>query len=447
MKIFLLIIYSMFILGCAGNIATHEEVVQKTTKKQSFNYPSNWKSIKDNGDVNADWIKSFNDPKLEKLVQEALTNNKQIRGLQAQVERANALVKQSGAALKPTVGLGAQYSDRDALGFNEIYGAGLTASWEADVWGRLKTGLASAKENALATQSDYTFARQSLVAKTAQSWYMNTTSKLQALYAKNIVKLFEKELKIVTSKYEIGQVEKRNVYLAKTNLSLAKNAYSKAKVSYENAQRSLELLLGRYPTALIQGETSLRTLNQSIPVGIPSEIIERRPDLVAAEQRVAAAFYKQREAELLHLPRFTFSIGATINNLTQSIADLGAGLFAPLYTGGAIEAQVEEATAFQKQTIEQYAQKVLEAFKEVETALSLEEKLLEQESYLKSIVNDNKEALKLTKTAFEIGKVEYLDVSQLQNKLISSEISLLDISSKRIFNRINLHLALGGGFK
>lgn len=447
MKNLILIIVLIFITGCSKQLPTHEDVANQTVKKEQFNEPKVWKQVEDSGAVNTDWVKTFNDPILEELIKEGLANNREIRSLKIQIAKSQSLVKKAAAALKPTVGLSGKYSSRNSDALNEIHGGGLTIGWEADIWGRLELAKTASLEGAMATQSDYEFARQSLVASIAKAWVMLTTSKLQADYSNEIVKLFEKELQIMNVKHEVGQVDKKSVYLAKSNLSSAKNAYSMALTSMEDSQRNLELLLGRYPSALIKGNNSLSKLTYSIPLGIPSEVLERRPDLVAAEQRVAAAFYKQRESELLHLPKFSFSIGASINNLTNAASDLLAGIFFPLYQGGAIEAEVDKATAIQKQSIEDYAQKVLVAFKEVETSLSLEEKLLEQENYLKEIVSDNKNSLQLSKVAFEVGSVEYLEVSQLTNRLIASEISLIDISSKRIFNRINLHLALGGGFE
>ncbi len=446
MKSLLFILILLFVTGCANKIPTHNEVLEKTTLKENLNEPKIWSKVVDNGNVDTNWIKTFNDPVMLKLVDEALKNNRDIRSLKIQVDKSSTLVRKAASALKPTVGLSGKYDNRNTKGLDEIYGGGLAIGWELDVWGRLKLSKEAAVAKDLATQSDYEFARQSLVASTAKAWVMTTTSKVQSEYSKNIVSIFKKELKIMEVKYEIGQVDKKSVYLAKSNLTSSKNAYSKAIIAYEDAQRSLELLLGRYPSALIKGTDKLTTISTSIPVGIPSEILQRRPDLVAAEQRVASAFYKQRESKLLRLPKFTFSIGATLNNITDAASDLVAGIFAPLYQGGAIAAEMDKATLVQKQSIEEYAQKALIAFNEVETYLSLEERLLEQETYLKDIVLDNKKLLELTKVSFEVGEVEYLDVSQANNRLISSEISLVDISSKRIFNRINLHLALGGGF-
>ncbi len=180
---------------------------------------------------------------------------------------------------------------------------------------------------------------------------------------------------------------------------------------------------------------------------MPSELLERRPDLIAAEQRVAAAFYKQKEAELMHLPRFSFSIGLSANNITDAATNLAAGLFAPLYTGGAIEAEVANATAEQNEAIAAYAQTALEAFKEVETALANEEHLLKREEYLQTVVSENFKAYELMKVQYDIGKIEFLDVLTVQNKWIQARIALINTSAQRLLNRVQLHLALGGSFE
>jgi NodT family efflux transporter outer membrane factor (OMF) lipoprotein len=433
--------------GCAGNTPSAEEAKAANTEKMKpLDEPARWSDAVDSGKVNGGWLKSFNDPILEKLVAEAMENNRQIRAFEAKVDQAKALVKQSAAGLKPTVGLGGGYSaNTGALG--DVYGGGLTASWEADVWGRVGSAVKASEAQAAATEADYIFARESLAAATAKGWYMATTAKLQSEYALSVVKLREEVVRVLEAKQKYGQVGMRDVHIARSDLATAKEAHTNAISAYEASQRSLELLLGRYPSAQVEGASGLSSVPAPVPVGIPSELLERRPDLIAAEERAAAAFFKQREAELLHLPSFTFSLGAGINNLNDAIASLGAGLFAPLYTGGAIEAEVERATAVQTESIENYAQKALTAFKEVETCLSLESRLADQESFLKSAVDENKEALKMTKSLYDAGQIDYLEVSQVEGRLIAAEIALLDMSSKRLFNRIDLSLALGGGFE
>ncbi len=175
--------------------------------------------------------------------------------------------------------------------------------------------------------------------------------------------------------------------------------------------------------------------------------MERRPDLIAAEHRVAAAFFKQKEAELLHLPRFSFSLGVGLNSLNDAIAGLSAGLFGPLYTGGAIEAEVDKATAVQEGAIAAYAQAALNAFKEVEESLAAERHLLKREEYLQIEVRENKKAYDQTMEQYKIGQITLLDVLTVENKWISSRIAEMDIAGQRLVNRVNLHLALGGSFE
>lgn len=444
MKYTSLLIVLFLFLGCANTKVNQEDIINKT--KNEVSYEKDFKAVKDSGKVDTSWVKSFNDPSLEKLTQEALLNNRELRVLKTQVDRANILVDKAASQLKPTVDLKGAYNSRNTDNLSEVSLVGLNVRWEADVWGRLGLDKEAAKQNAKATESDYEYARQYLLASTAKAWFTLTTSKKQFDYSSKIVALYEKELDIMEKKLAVGFGEKRDVYRAKSNLNTAKNAKIEASNAYENAQRSLEVILGRYPAALIKANNELLAIPDSIPSGIPSEILERRPDLVAAQQRVAAAFYKQKSSVLLHLPTFKFSVGASITSLSDAVADLVAGIFAPLYTGGAIEAEVAEASILQKQAIENYAQKALLAFKEVENNLSLEQRLLDQENYLRQIVADNKKSFELTKISYEVGKVEYLEVSDSIEKLVGSEISLLDIANKRLQNRINLHLSLGGGF-
>ena len=238
----------------------------------------------------------------------------------------------------------------------------------------------------------------------------------------------------------------KDVHLAKGNLASARDAERKAKTALQNAQRGLESLLGRYPAGDIATTEKLVAVPPPVPAGMPSELLERRPDLIAAEQRVAAAFYKQKSAELLHLPRFSFSIGAGATNLGDAITNLSAGVFAPLYTGGAIEAEVEVATAEQKKAIAAYAQKAIQAFKEVETALAGEQYLFDRQGYLNEVVKENLQAYLLTQKQFEVGKIDFLDVLIVQNKWLAARIAQLDIRMQRLLNRVALHQALGGSF-
>ncbi len=440
----------LFLQGCAGQVATQEEatasikgaVVQERV-------PDSFAAMAVQGTVDDGWIKSFNDPVLLQLTEEALAANPGLKIAQARVDQANGLTRQAEAALKPTVGLGGGYQDKQYEGTGTGSGggaAGIGVIWEADVWGRIRTGVAGSEEQTAATVADFQFARQSLAASVSNGWFIANTAKFQHQFAENVVKIQQKRVEIAVAMHKIGKGTERDLHLARGSAASAGEAARDALSASENALRSLELLLGRYPSGDIQTAVKLVAIPPPIPAGIPSEIIERRPDLIAAEHRVAAAFYKQQEAELLHLPTFNFSVGLGLNSINDAISGLTAGIFAPLYTGGAIEAEVDKATAIQKEVIAFYAQTALIAFKEVEGLLASEEHLLKREEYLRIEVDENFKAYAQTKKQYDIGQISLLDVLTVENKWIGSRIAEMDVASQRLVNRVNLHLALGGSF-
>jgi len=451
-KLALFCCFVLIISGCSATIAEHSDAVKPITDASKKLESREFKAAVDSGEMVDDgWLKSFNDPMLDKLVEEALEKNPGIKIAQARVEQANALTRVAQSAQKPTVALAGSYSSGDIISNGSVT-AGTSAggalfSWEPDVWGKIANSVAGAKEGEKATAADYEFARQSLVASVAKAWFTATTSKLFYNFAKQIVDINEEALRIAQVKKDVGQGNTRDVHKATAQLSLAKEAASKAQLSYEKALRSLEVILGRYPSADLKTQDTLVAVPPPFPVGIPSNILERRPDLIAAESRVAQAFYSKQEADLLHLPTFSLSLGAGLTSLENVISSLTAGIYAPLYTGGRIEAEVDQATAKQKESIAAYAQVALKAFQEVENALSTEKTLLERQQYISSAVAENKASYDLTKKQYEIGQGSMLDVISEQNSWISSQIAKLNIDNQLLINRVNTHLALGGSFE
>ncbi|MGL1931075.1 MAG: TolC family protein [Desulfotalea sp.] len=436
--------------SCGDKIASHDEAVSsiKTSPTALELQSKDWveKAAKE-GLVDDGWIKSFGDEKLDSLVQEAQENNFDLKIAAAQVESASALAKKAGAALKPTIGLSGGYYDSANDDRSENYGGGLNITWEPDIWGKIKNRVTASEETFAAVQSDYQFARQSLAATTANAWFITASSKVLLNFAEDIVKLFSETLRIAEAKEKVGRGNMKDVFLAKANLAKAQEASRGAKSAYNNSRRSLEVLLGRYPGAEIETLDKLIAVPPPIAVGIPSALLERRPDLLAAEQRVAVAFYQQKEAELLHLPDFSFDVTVGSTSAEDLATSLVAGFFVPLYTGGAIEAEVEKATADQKATIAAYGQKLLVALEEVEGALAAERDLLAREQYMTSVVEENYKAYRITQKQYDIGKIEFLDVIYIQGKWIEAKIALTDLATKRLLNRVNLHLALGGSFE
>lgn len=429
-----------------GQPAVLEDALPDTTQVRA-----EWAApADDTGQVDDGWLATFNDDELETLVAEALDKqNPNMRLLAAQVDRAEASARLAGAALKPTVSLGADLSGTKGPATLEqnVGAAGVGISWEADVWGRVQAGVNAADENLRATTADFEFARQSLAANVAKSWYLATELSLQTTLAEDVVEILSKMVTLVETREKVGQVSMQDVYLVRADLASAENALQQAIGGQQQARRALEILLGRYPAGEIQAATELVPVPPPIPAGLPSDILERRPDLIASDRRVAAAFNLTEEARLAKLPRFQLNAGIGASSaLSQTIGNLSLGLFAPLYTGGALEAQLDIATADQEAAIAAYGATVLKALEEVEGALTNEVLLQNQEAFLASAAENNREAYDIAKVQYDVGQIDLLSMLQMQTRWIGSRVSLLRVKNERLAERINLHLALGGSF-
>lgn len=444
----------LLVAGCATKLQEpppQEELLddalpESTTVRTEWAAPAD-----DTGDVDDNWIATFNDAQLEALVDEALDEqNPNLRILAAQVERAQAAARLAGSALKPTVGLGAGVSGTAGPEpvEQQLAGAGVAISWEPDVWGRVQAGVNAADENLRATVADFEFARQSLVANLASTWYLATELRLQTELAQEIVDMLEQTVEIVETKQRVGQVSMQDVYLVQSDLATAQDAVQQAEAGQQQARRALEILLGRYPAGEIETASELVPVPPPVSAGLPSDLLERRPDIIAAERRVAAAFFLTEEARLAQLPSFPLTVGAGgSTDLDQLIGSLSAGVVAPLYTGGALEAQEEIATADQEAAIAAYGATVLQALEQVEGALTNEQLLERRENYLASAVDNNKKAYELALVEYNVGRTDLLSVLQIQARWVGARTGLLRVQNARLAERISLHQALGGSFE
>ena len=437
-----------------------EEVVEQAlpeTTEIAVEYTelSTWGETIQQGAAKDGWLKSFGDPALEKIVAEALANNRNLAAAKANLDAAAASARQAGASLAPAVAIGggAESVTRDGSTSN-VSGAGLNMSWEVDVWGKLAAGAQAAEESYQASAAELEGARQSLVGQTAKAWFQATETNLQLQLADNAVAIFEEKLGIVQAMADAGAGSPQDVNLAKADLSGAKERQRAAQGAQKQAVRSIEVLLGRYPSAEIETASEFVPTPPGIPVGVPADLLERRPDLQAAERRVAEAFQRVDEAKAARLPSFalTASGGSPSSELADLLGSgnffsLGANFVAPLDVGGELEAQVEIETAQQEAALADYGALALQAFNEVETGLTNEQLLLEREALLADEVKNNEEAAQLANVQFEAGAIDFLSVLQLQSRALNSQVGLVSIKNTRLAQRVDLDLALGGDFE
>lgn len=404
------------------------------------------------GPVADRWLASFNDPQLDTLVQEALVFNPDLRVAAARVEQAAGYVKLSGATLYPQVNLLATGSaGQDSSG---VQGYGVFVNWELDLWGRIRAGRAASQDQLISAELDAEFARQSITALVAKSWFLAVEARLQKAIAVDMVAATEKQLGLAQDRLRVGVGDDYDVTLARANLATYRDSVKALDLAYQQALRALEALAGRYPAAALGIPSQLAPMPGPVPVGMPAELLERRPDVVAAERRVAAAFYRVEEAKAARLPRITLT--ASLNTISSEVFVLqdrdnpvwsaGAGLVAPLFLGGQLQSQVDIRTAEQKQAVAEYGRVGARAFGEVENALAAGFTLEEREAILKQAVADNARALELTNTRYRIGSGDLRAVQQQSLSLYAARTALLRVQSERLVQRVNLHLALGGGF-
>lgn len=416
--------------------------------------PGAWKAGGTDAPVAERWLASFNDPALSALVDEALKYNADLQSSAARVERAAGFLKVASASLQPSV-TAVGITGGKSGGGGGLEGVFLNASLELDVWGRVRYGQSAAEDDAAAFAADYAYARQSLAAMVAKSWFMAIEAGLQQSLAQEMLRSAESLLKLAQDRMRIGNGNELAVADARATVASHRDALRQIELSREQALRSIETLLGRYPAAEIKVAGRFTAMPDSVPVGMPSQLLERRPDVVAAERRVAAAFNRVGEARAAQLPRISLTAGGSdvssdlivLKNLDNPVWSLGANLIAPLYQGGALRAQVEIRSADQKQAVAQYARAGQRAFSEVEGALAAERTLRDRNTLLQSVVSDNERAVELAQIQYRVGNIDLRAVEQRQLALYAARTSHLRVQSEQRAQRVNLHLALGGGFE
>lgn len=441
------------ISGCAiKDPPTADELRQQTLGHADI--PEQWNTAS-TGAVQDGWLREFNDSTLEKLVAEALAYNTDLRVAATRVEQAAGYARVAGAKIYPAVSLLAAGGGTLSGDSSGLEGAWLTATWELDLWGRVRAERAAAVAQYDSTESDYLFARQSLAASVAKSWFLAIEARLQLAIAEEMVTAGEQLVKLARERQRVGASDDYDVAVAQASLGTFLDTRAQLELGFTQARRALEVLLGRYPAAAIATAAQLPALPPPVPTGLPSELLERRPDVIAAERKVAAAFHRISEAQAARLPKI--SLTASVSTISSELFVLqdrdnpvwsaGANLLAPIFQGGALVAQVDIRTAEQKQALAEYARTGLKAFNDVENTLSSEFTLQTRERILAQAVADNRRAMQLAEVRYRVGATDLRAVSQQQLDLLAAQTSLLRVRSEARVQRVNLHLALGGSFE
>lgn len=451
----LCILTALALAGCAlKDMPPREQVVNQAMP--NLLAPAQWVAAGATaGPVAADWLAEFDDPSLNALVKEAVAYNADLRVAAARVDVAAASLAAAKSPAWPQVNLLARGGGKMSGDSSGLQGVGLFASWELDLWGRVRAEVRSSEAQYESAKLDTEYARQSLAALVVKGWILAVEARLQKAQAEASLKSSEDLLSLARDRLRVGSGDEYAVSLAQANVDAFSDTVRSLDLTYQNALRALEALLGRYPAASVAVAERLPSWPGEIPAGLPSELLERRPDVVAAERRVAAAFYRTEEAKAARLPRITLVANYTsisselfvLQNRDNPLFSAGAGLLQPIFLGGLLQAQVDARTAEQQAAIAEYGKVGVRVFGEVEGALSAGFTAAQREEILTRAVRENERALGLANIRYRVGTVDLTTVQQQQIALYSAQVALLRVQSERLVQRVNLHLALGGSFE
>jgi NodT family efflux transporter outer membrane factor (OMF) lipoprotein len=448
------------ITGLLSGCVTHP--VENQTGSVRDLTPETWTTTSDAQKTSDNWLEDFNDPRLIELVREVEENN---FGLEAAKHRAKASEAASRIArsLKyPTLGAnltsGKQQSRIATFNFQKIetqsHTLTLSSQWEIDLWNRLGSSHAAALAQYEASQLDYEALRLSLAGQVAKRWFNILEAKTQFQLAQDTASSFDTNRKTLEKRYQRGLISGFELRLIRAQAASSKAENERRRIQLDQTKRQFEVLLGRYPSAQLQTEGDFPRLEKDAPAGLPSDLLGRRPDIRAEERRLASAVAADKSTQRNWLPRIVLTAnGGTASNQLSDLLDsdfsiwsIFGDLSAPLFQAGKLKAERDQSDALIQTLIAQYKNTVLTAFQEVEIALAAEEALKRFEEEVAVAATENQKAEKQSWKLYERGLINITSVLDSQRRAFDSQRQLISIKNLRLQNRINLYLALGGGF-
>ncbi len=432
--------------------------------KLDINAPASFVSDNDRAPFwNDGWIQDIQDPMLPKIIAEALEHNYNLVAAEGRLEaaRATAVIQGSGKYPSLTLNTTGNRSQRNNAGgvvitSNQSKNFGLNGrtNWELDLWGRVRDQASAGLADYQASVEDYRDARFSIAANVARAWYRAISSELQLQISIESLETFESNLEIIQENFKRGIARALDLHLMRANVANSKSGYENRLRAFEGDRRNLEMLLGRYPANEIAIAKELPQIKKSIPVGLPDDLLNRRPDIRSAERRLAADSKGLSIAKKALLPGINLngSYGASTREFDLLADDrfkvwsYGYNISLPVLQGGRINATKDRTFAVYKQSLANYHQSVLRAFEEVENSLSDEDSLFRDEEALRETVVEYNAAVDLAWEQYNRGLVDIITVLDSQRRAFNAERSLIVITNQRIQSRIGLYLALGGGF-
>ena len=416
--------------------------------------------------ANTEWWHQFEDPVLDSLINEALANNKSVKIAAAKVEQASGLLVQTRSPIFPQInysGAGEQQrlSELTATPLSSAipnpqtaYSVLAGASWEIDLWGRIRRLTESAQANLLATEYAKRGVVLSLVASVASSYLQLRGLDEQLRISKRTLAAYAETVRIFDLQHQYGVVSKMNVEQARSQYETAASSIPGIESQIAQTQNAICILLGRNPGPVERGKSITELTMPAVPEGVPSQVLERRPDILQAEQQLVAANAQIGAARALYFPTITLTgnyggASSDLSNLFNGPARVwsyGGSITGPIFAGGAIWGQVFQAEAGQKAALFNYQAVIQSAFSDVENSLIASQKLSEQIRAQERLVRANQEYSRLARLQYNGGYVPYSTVLQADQQLFPSELSLAQTRAAVFSSLVAIYQAMGGGW-
>jgi NodT family efflux transporter outer membrane factor (OMF) lipoprotein len=412
-----------------------------------------------------DWWEVYNDPKLTELEQQVSVSNQNLLAAEAQFRQARALVGSARSALFPSAAIGVSFSRSHQSGNlrNNLGGSGtdvsdyampLAINWELDVWGRIRRNVESQEASAQASAADVEAARLSLQADLAANYFQLRSIDADRAIFDSSIEAFERSLKLTRSRYAGGIASRDDVAQAQTQLESTRAQAIDLGVQRAALENAIAVLIGVPPAAFSLPAMPLDAEPPPIPVGVPSQLLERRPDVAAAERTIAAANAQIGVAIAAYYPTVTLSAegGFESSHISDWLTwpsrfwSVGPAVSETIYDGGFRASQTEAARAQYDSTVADYRQSVLTAFQQVENNMAAL-RILEQEAAVTGLAVDAAmESVALTTNRYKEGAASYLDVVITQQAALNNQRNANDVRGRRLVASVQLIQALGGGW-
>jgi multidrug efflux system outer membrane protein len=453
--------FALFFAGCA---------VGPNYKRPLVNAPQTFRGETEastNSFANLPWWQVFHDDTLQNLIRIALTNNYDLRIAVTRVEQARAMAAEARSEFFPQLNYeGAAGRGQNVSGNSTpsptgtsgtIFAADANASWEIDLWGRIRRLNESARAQFLVSQEARRDVMISLITQVAQDYFQLLALDRQLEIARQSTNSFGESLKLFNDELRGGVASKLETSSAEALMDSAAATIPELEQQIVMQENQLSVLLGQNPGAILRGDSSLEDqLPPEVPAGLPSALLERRPDIREAEQQLRSANAQVGVAKADFFPQLNLTglfgeVSSDLSTFTSGGGDIAwsiaAGLTGPIFHGGQLRAQYAQARAAREQFALQYQETVLNAFLEISDALVSREKLAEARTHQTRAVDAYKVAVKISMERYRLGNADYFEVLQEQQLLFPAEDSLVQTQFDQLLAVVQLYRALGGGWE